>query len=222
MIAGYNSDEGTLFFPTDAQPSVWLENMAPGSRAELVGKLSEPFPTQAETLVDMYDLDTDFTQGGTQMMGDEIFGVNIRMAARAAADTGAPSWTYFFSRVPPSEKQTVGAFHAAEIPFVFGSHEKALGVSDDDAALTETMIDYWANFAKTGNPNSAGMAEWPQHTGDSWMHFSANTGLPTAQVETGVRREKLDALSEGLDIKLDALNAVLAAETEAPATEAAD
>lgn len=222
MIAGYNSDEGTLFFPTDAQPSVWLENMAPGSRDELVGKLSEPFPTQAETVVDLYDLDTDFTQGGTQMMGDEIFGVNIRMAARAAADTGAPSWTYFFSRVPPSEKQTVGAFHAAEIPFVFGSHEEVLGVSDDDAALTEVMIDYWANFAKTGNPNSAGMAEWPQHTSNSWMHFSANTGLPTAQVETGVRREKLDALSEGLDIKLDELRAVLAAETEAPATEAAD
>jgi len=222
MIAGYNSDEGTLFFPTDAQPSVWLENMAPGSRDELIGKLSEPFPTQAETIVDLYDLDTDFTQGGTQMMGDEIFGVNIRMAARAAADTGAPSWTYFFSRVPPSEKQTVGAFHAAEIPFVFGSHEEVLGVSDDDAALTEIMIDYWANFAKTGNPNSAGMAEWPQHMGDSWMHFSANTGLPTAQVETGVRREKLDALSEGLAIKLDELSAVLAAETGAPATESLD
>jgi len=207
MIAGYNSDEGTLFFPTDPQPSVWLENMEPGSRDELVAKLSEPYPTQAATIVDLYDLDDDFTDGGTQMMGDEIFGVNIRMAARATAETGAPSWTYFFSRVPPSDEQTVGAFHAAEIPFVFGSHEKVLGVSESDAALTDMMVGYWANFARSGNPNGAGLPDWPEQTGDNWMHFSANTDRPTAEVETGLRANKLDSLSEGLAIKLDALAA---------------
>lgn len=231
MIAGYNADEGTLFFPTDPQPSVWLENMAPGERSDLVTMLSEPFPTQAETLVDLYDLDTDFVGGGTQMMGDEIFGVNIRMAARATAETGAPSWTYFFSRVPPSKKQTVGAFHAAEIPFVFGSHEEALGVSPDDSVLTDMMIKYWANFAKAGNPNGADLVGWPQHAGDSWMHFSANTGHPAAQVETGLRREKLDSLSEGLRLKLDALGALdrvdsyenmAAAETIVPAADLND
>lgn len=207
MIAGYNSDEGTLFFPTDPQPTVWLDDMLPGSQSELVTALSDPYPTQAETLVDLYDLDTDFTQGGTQMMGDEIFGANIRMAARATAATAAPSWTYFFSRVPPSKKQTLGAFHAAEIPFVFGSHEEVLGISDDDAALTDIMVGYWANFAKSGNPNGADLPAWPQHAGESWMHFSANTGRPITQVETGVRREKLDSLSEGLTLKLEALAA---------------
>lgn len=226
-IAGYNADEGTLFFPTDPQPTVWLDDMMPGPRDELVNRLSEPYPTQAETLVDLYNLDTGFTQGGTQMMGDEIFGVNIRMAARAVAETGAPSWTYFFSRVPPSDKQTVGAFHAAEIPFVFGSHEEVLGVSDDDAALTEVMIEYWANFAKSGNPNSTGLVDWPQHAGNSWMHFSANTGRPTAQVETGIRRDKIDSLSEGLMIKLDALAAMdrvnmTATETTVPAADLDD
>ncbi|MGJ8560698.1 MAG: carboxylesterase/lipase family protein [Litorimonas sp.] len=214
IMAGYNADEGTLFFPTDPQPSVWLENMAPGTRGELVSKLSKPYPTQAETLVELYGLDRDFTQGGTQMMGDEIFGTNIRMAARATAETGAPSWTYFFSRVPPSDKQTVGAFHAAEIPFVFSSHEDVLGVSDDDKALTEMMVDYWANFAKSGNPNGAELPEWPQHAGESWMHFSANTGRPIAEVEVGVRRDKLDSLSEGLSLKLEALAAT--EETEVP------
>lgn len=226
-IAGYNADEGTLFFPTDPQPTVWLDDMMPGPRDELVNRLSEPYPTQAETLVDLYNLDTGFTQGGTQMMGDEIFGVNIRMAARAVAETGAPSWTYFFSRVPPSDKQTVGAFHAAEIPFVFGSHEEVLGVSDDDAALTEVMVEYWANFAKSGNPNSTGLVDWPQHAGDSWMHFSADTGRPTAQVETGIRRDKIDSLSEGLMIKLDALAAMdrvnmTATETTVPAADLDD
>jgi para-nitrobenzyl esterase len=207
MIAGYNADEGTLFFPDDPQPTVWLQDLQPGDRESLIAQLSEAFPTQAEALVDLYDLDTDFVTGGTQMMGDEIFGVNIRLAARANAAQGSPSWTYLFSRVPPSDKQTIGAFHGAEIPFVFNSHEPVLGLDEEDKALTDMMVAYWAQFAKTGNPNLADQPQWREHDGENWMHFSANTGRPIAQAETNVRQEKLDRLSEGLTIKLNALDA---------------
>lgn len=207
MLAGYNADEGTLFFPDDPQPTVWLNDLEPGDRDQLISRLRGPFPTQAETLIDLYDLDADYIEGGTQMMGDEIFGVNIRFAARANAKQGAPSWTYFFSRVPPSDKQTVGAFHAAEIPFVFGSHEPVLGLSDDDAILTELMVDYWARFAKDGNPNGEDLPDWPEHEVDNWMHFSANTGRPIYQLETGLRADKLDSLAEGLQVKLEQLSA---------------
>ena len=122
MLFGYNADEGTLFFPDDPQPTVWLPDTAPGDAASLTTQLSKAFPSQAERLVELYDLDTDFTLGGTQMMGDEIFGVNIRYVARQNEAQGEDSYLYYFSRVPPSKKQSLGAFHAAEIPFVFGSY----------------------------------------------------------------------------------------------------
>lgn len=208
ILAGYNADEGTLFFVDDPQPSVWLEDLEPAERSTLVSQLSDAFPDNAAAIVDLYDLETDFMGGGEAMMGDEIFGVNIRFAARKTADTGAPAWTYFFSRVPPSDTQTLGAFHAAEIPFVFDSHEEVLGLTEDDAALTDAMMTYWTNFAKTGNPNGGGTGAyptWPQHSGENWMHFSANTGNPTASVEIDIRGEKLNRLSEGLALKLDAL-----------------
>jgi len=207
MLFGYNSDEGTLFFPDDPQPSVWLPDVIPGDKAALETKLSEAFPKNAETLVNIYNLETDFTTGGTQMMGDEIFGVNIRYVARQNETYGGTSFLYFFSRIPPSEKQTLGAFHAAEIPFVFGSYEPILGQSKADEALAELMQNYWVNFAKNGNPNGDGLPEWPQHKGENWMHLTANTE-ETSGAQTAIRKNKLDTLEEGLALKLQALYAV--------------
>ncbi|MEP3889765.1 MAG: carboxylesterase family protein, partial [Hellea sp.] len=204
MLFGYNSDEGTLFFPTDPQPSVWLPDVEPGDKAALTQALTKAFPTQAEKIVGLYNLDTDFTEGGTQMMGDEIFGVNIRFVARQNESYGEDSYLYHFSRVPPSKKQTLGAFHAAEIPFVFGSYEPILGQSKNDKVLAELMQNYWVNFSKTGNPNGDGLLGWPIHKGEHWMHLTANTDK-VSSAETHIRKDKLDALEEGLRIKLEAL-----------------
>lgn len=210
FLTGYNSDEGTLFFPDDPQPSVWEDDMPRGG-AEMIATLNAHYPGQGRALADAYGLDTDFISGGTQMMGDEIFGVNIRYAARANAAAGAPSYLYHFSRIPPSKKQTLGAFHAAEIPFVFDSSEPILGLSEDDTNLTEIMVTAWTNFAKTSNPNGEGVPNWPKYDGQNWMHFSGNTGRPMAEADTHIRKAKLDALETGLVLKLEALDVELSA-----------
>lgn len=208
FMTGYNSDEGTLFFPDDPQPSVWVDDLPRGG-AKMFAALDTHYPGQGETLAELYGLNEDFIAGGEQMMGDDIFGVNIRYAAKANAAAGAPSYAYYFSRVPPSEKQTLGAFHAAEIPFVFDSSEPILGLSDDDEALTELMVTAWANFAKTGNPNGGNLPNWPEYNGHNWMHFSGNTGRPIATLETDIRKAKLDALETGLVLKLNELDVEL-------------
>ena len=206
MLFGYNSDEGTLFFPNDPQPTVWLPDTTPGTAEDLTAQLSKAFPTEAANLVALYKLDTDFAEGGTQMMGDEIFGVNIRYVARQNEAQGEDSYLYYFSRIPPSKKQTLGAFHAAEIPFVFGSYEPILGQSDEDKALAELMQNYWVNFARTGNPNGDGLPGWPLHKGENWMHLTANTGESSGAI-THLRKAKIDALEEGLLEKLKTLKA---------------
>ena len=214
FMTGYNSDEGTLFFPDDPQPSVWEDDMPRGG-PEMIAGLNEHYPGQGVALAEVYELDADFTAGGTQMMGDEIFGVNVRFAANANAATVAPTYLYHFSRTPPSEKQTLGAFHAAEIPFVFDSSEPILGLSEDDKALTEIMVTAWTNFAKTGDPNGDGVPNWPEYNGQNWMHFSGNTGRDIAAVEIDIRKAKLDVLETGLVQKLQELDAELSASGDA-------
>ena len=211
FLTGYNSDEGTLFFPDDPQPSVWEPNI-PRSGPEMVTALETHYPSKGAEIAELYALEADFMTGGSQMMGDEIFGVNIRYAAEANARAGAPTYLYYYSRTPPSDKQTLGAFHTSEIPFVFDSSEPVLGLSEDDKALTDIMVSAWTNFAKTGNPNGANVPNWPEYKGQTWMHLSGNTGRPVAALESNLQKSKLDALESGLISKLKALDAELATE----------
>lgn len=205
MMTGYNTDEATLFYPDDKQPSVWIEDFPREGRANMTAALAPHFGDKAETLIDLYGLDQDFDKGGMALMGDEIFGVNVRYAARQNEAAGQPAYIYSFARVPPSKTQTLGAFHAAEIPFVFGNSEPILGYSDTDKVLTDTLQSYWTNFAKTGNPNGEGLPDWPAHQGQNWMQFGGNNNVPTGAV-VHFRKEKLDALETGLMNKLDAIS----------------
>lgn len=207
-LFGYNSDEATLFFDSDPQPSVWSDDFprpSAGKDAQ-IATLTEHYDNRAEFLMDTYDLSNaeEFETGGTQMMGDEIFGVNVRMVTRQNAKQGQPAYLYTFGRIPPNEKQTLGAFHSAEIPFVFGSHEPILGLSETDKVLTEHIQSYWVNFAKTGNPNGDGLPNWPVHAGSNWMQFGGNNDLKTGAIQN-YRQDKLDALEYGLMKKLSLL-----------------
>ena len=84
----------------------------------------------------------------------------LRFADMAAA-AGAPTWVYRFARVRPGG-HGVGAYHGAEIPYVFDTHDDWLPADAHDRALTRRMMDYWLNFARWGDPNGDGLPTWPR------------------------------------------------------------
>ena len=54
-----------------------------------------------------------------------------------------------------------GAFHSAELWYMFGTLGKCWRPMETvDYELSECMVNYWTNFAKTGNPNGEGLPEW--------------------------------------------------------------
>jgi para-nitrobenzyl esterase len=90
-----------------------------------------------------------------------------RFAADAFAANGSPVYRYRFSYVQSAmqERMRAGAPHGGEIAFVFGTLTARPGstLSPEDQAVSRTAQSYWVNFAKTGNPNSAGLPAWPRH-----------------------------------------------------------
>ena len=79
------------------------------------------------------------------------------------AAAGTPTWVYRFDRVRAGE-HGIGAYHGAEIPYVFDTHDAWLPTDADDRALTRRTMDYWVNFARTGDPNGETVPAWPRWT----------------------------------------------------------
>jgi para-nitrobenzyl esterase len=85
------------------------------------------------------------------------------MAARISA-AGGRAWVYYFSRQRPGQGGArLGAYHGTEIGYVFDRHEYWQSTDAVDDALTEAVMDYWVQFARTGDPNVKGRPEWPMY-----------------------------------------------------------
>lgn len=101
-----------------------------------------------------------------------------RFTAATFAAQGQPAYLYRFSYVAQSIRDAVaGARHAAELPYVFGTLAATYGtaVTSQDTAVSQLMTAYWAQFAKTGNPNGDRRTSWPAYssTGNGLLDFTA-------------------------------------------------
>ena len=88
-----------------------------------------------------------------------IYEMAYGFARWSARHHRAPVYGYMFDRTPPGNKYK--AFHAADLWYAFGNMDKSWRPFEEaDRKLSEQMIDYFANFVKGGDPNSARLPHW--------------------------------------------------------------
>ena len=98
-----------------------------------------------------------------------ILATSVRQAAviqaeRKTAQCAAPAYLYLFSYHTPVLDARPGAFHSAEIAFVFNNLDRCdqlTGGNPQAQTLAETISGAWVNFARSGNPNGGSIPHWP-------------------------------------------------------------
>lgn len=101
---------------------------------------------------------------------DAMYGWTAERLAASQTSQGYPSFFYLFDHgYPAADRVGLHAFHAAEIPYVFGTVSEAVAPwpeipdTDQERDLSQAMMAYWAGFARDGRPVAEGAAEWPPY-----------------------------------------------------------
>ena len=74
---------------------------------------------------------------------------------------------------PKMPEPLAGASHASDIEYALGNlaTNKVYEWASDDFKVSMITLDYFANFIKTGNPNSGNLPKWPASTGDAELNI---------------------------------------------------
>ncbi|MBN1643331.1 MAG: carboxylesterase family protein [Dehalococcoidales bacterium] len=180
MLAGTNENEGALFSLVipDAN-SIDEEKLKKliryyrsntGESDELVDKIynvyaNEIGPAPFNTLRYAWE------QFGT----DYYFRIPVQQYLDAQSKHQPKVYAYLFAGKNPDLDEKLGAIHGLEIAFVFGSFRDSEGTvtlklfpgkTEEAVRLSSKMMDAWASFARSGNPNHRDIPKWPEYDAD--------------------------------------------------------
>jgi len=153
VLVGSNADESLLYVD---------------DREDSLQRMLAALPASVQRGLGAWAREAGSARAAQNRLGSFLdMGCSAQVVA-AAVKPSHRAYLYRFTRVRPGAAQAgLGAYHGAEIPYVFDTHDDWLPTAAVDRALGEHMLSAWAAFVASGDPNRPGRVHWPAYRADA-------------------------------------------------------
>lgn len=178
ILAGFNSGEIRSLRVLAPPP--------PATAAEYESIIRDRYRDLADEFLRLYP-SSNMQESIWATVRDSLYGWTAVRLVKKQAELNQPSFLYYFDHGYPAE-ETAGlhAFHASELPYVFGVLYDTpplwpkIPDTPEEKMLSAAMNDYWASFARTGHPQAANEPDWPRFgSTNAYMDFTDAPHLST-------------------------------------------
>jgi len=167
LIIGSNKNEEYLYI--DKELSI----------EDLIKQITERHPDKVDKIMSLLDL-SDIPLASDRLGTNQLTACPSSFIARQMTKSGNKVYQYLFSKQRVNSENIL-SYHGAEIPYVFGTHDAYLPTTNNDLKLTDSMMNYWTQFAKKGNPNSDNTDVYWDEFGDDENYIILDTTIKTDQ-----------------------------------------
>lgn len=193
VLVGANEDEETALF----------SQLPDLTHDEFIESLQVEWQEQAENIVSAYaqEIEESPRAARDRILSHRVFAWEARTWAELAITSGQSAYLYHFTHVPELKEygRELGAFHAAEIPYVFGNLALTdWKVHETDRQVARLLASYWRNFARYGDLNGEGLPHWPKFSLERGE--TMELGAEPRVIEHHLK-EKLDVMSAFFDAR---------------------
>jgi para-nitrobenzyl esterase len=186
ILAGFNSGE--------ARSLRVLVPPVPASVADYEKAIRDRYGDLAAEFLRLYP-SSKMQESMLATTRDALYGWTAERIVRRQAALGLPAFLYLFDHgYPAMDQADLHGFHASELPYVFGTSDRTpprwppIPAVARERALSESMIDYWASFARSAQPRSAHAQSWAPFGADgAYMHFT-DSPQPARDLMPGMYR----------------------------------
>ncbi|MEI9887671.1 MAG: carboxylesterase family protein [Rhizomicrobium sp.] len=170
VLAGFNSGEIRSLRILAPPP--------PADAATYTAQIRARYGDLAHDFLALYPA-TNMAESILKTTRDGLYGWTAERLVAKQTALGVPGFLYYFDHgYPAADAAGLHAFHASELPYVFGTAERTgplwpkAPATPAESNLTDAMIGYWTAFARDGVPSAAGQPYWQPYGAErAYMAF---------------------------------------------------
>lgn len=170
ILVGSNLEEWTLFAATDVKVKTMSEELLLRRLARLIPG-GDPQQLTNDYRKILEKRDASVTPGNlyTAIQTDRAFRMPGIRLADICGKRNIPAYNYIFTWPSPAFKGALGACHALELGFLFGTYKLPgadlfHGSGPEADALAKNIQDAWVAFIRTGDPSCESLGTWPVYS----------------------------------------------------------